>query len=901
MKTCDSLKWLAMVVLMVAVAVPVGSAAMGPISSVVTDTPAGTTKYILQSVTVGGYTVDRSRLASGTSHRTLTSAASPIPELDDMDLSFGFANGETTDQFAVRMFNGALWKNSNGDNPDFFLFEAGTGDAASVAAILPGGVVGRPVTLGGGWGSTGCTNRGRSTDGAIGGNNQAIVGICWAITDLLDQNGNKLTNDSIIEGICCTARNGMDPAEWFAVVDRPYQARGPRPADGATDVLRDAILSWGPGEGAKSHDVYFGTDLASVTNASRNNPLGVLVSQAQDPNTFEPPGLLALGTTYYWRIDEVEGGTIHKGKIWSFVTEAIGDPIKNIAATASSAQPNMGPEKTVDGSGLTGDLHGTEGNTMWLSSGVGPNWIQYQFDKVYKLYDLKIWNSNQPIESALGLGAKDVKIEYSTDGVAWMPLSGVPPFARAPGLAGYAANTTVSFGGLLAKYVKLTINNSWSGLAVTGLSEVRFTYVPVAARAPNPASGATGVNPQTPLSWRAGREAAFHQVYVSTDKQAVINGTAPVVKVSEPRYEAPLELGRSYFWKVVEVNEAQNPKSWEGDVWTFTTAEALVVEDFERYNDVEGKGTRIYETWIDGYGTATNGAQVGYLQAPFAERTILHGGKQAMPLTYNNAGGITASEAVRTFDTPQDWTRHGVSTLVLYFYGDPDNAAGQVYAKINGAKVVYSGNANALKLPYWTPWNIDLATTGASLKAVAKLAIGVEGSGKGILYVDDIQLYRTAPAAAKEFLWIEAESGTLSKPLAIYNDAAASGGKYLSTENLGLIGARLDGVAKYTFTVKGGTYAIRGRVIEPAGGGSNSFWVRLPGAALNTTPLPANDGWINWNFAVGTTWHWDGIVNTDAANLAVRYTLPPGAHTLELAYREDGAQLDAIVITDAAN
>jgi len=156
------------------------------------------------------------------------------------------------------------------------------------------------------------------------------------------------------------------------------------------------------------------------------------------------------------------------------------------------------------------------------------------------------------------------------------------------------------------------------------------------------------------------------------------------------------------------------------------------------------------------------------------------------------------------------------------------------------------------------------------------------------------------PEPAKESLWIEAESGTLSKPLAIYDDTAASGGKYLSTENLGLIGARLDGVAKYAFTVKGGTYAIWGRVIEPAGGGSNSFWVRLPGATLNTTPLPANDGWINWNFAVGTTWHWDRIANTDAANIPVRYTLPPGTYTLELAYREDGARLDAIVITNAA-
>ena len=92
----------------------------------------------------------------------------------------------------------------------------------------------------------------------------------------------------------------------------------------------------------------------------------------------------------------------------------------------------MGPEKTIDGSGLTGDLHGTDGTTMWLSTGAQPNWIQYQFDKVYKLHDLKVWNSNQPIESFLGFGAKEVKVEYSTDGTTWTQLASVPQFARRP-------------------------------------------------------------------------------------------------------------------------------------------------------------------------------------------------------------------------------------------------------------------------------------------------------------------------------------------------------------------------------------------------------------------------------------------------------------------------------------
>lgn len=58
-----------------------------------------------------------------------------------------------------------------------------------------------------------------------------------------------------------------------------------------------------------------------------------------------------------------------------------------------------------------------------------------------------------------------------------------------------------------------------------GLSEVRFSYIPVSAREPNPASGAKDVSVNATLGWRAGREAAKHNVYLSTDQQAVIDGT----------------------------------------------------------------------------------------------------------------------------------------------------------------------------------------------------------------------------------------------------------------------------------------------------------------------------------------------------------------------------------------
>ncbi len=251
----------------------------------------------------------------------------------------------------------------------------------------------------------------------------------------------------------------------------------PRPH--ASDVPPDATLAWTSPPFANAHDVYLGTSFTDVNTASRSQPKGVLVSQGQTATTYDPKILMAPGRTYYWRIDEeipgARGFTVCRGPVSDFkIAPGLASPLTQVVTTASGAQVGMGPEKTVDGSGLTGEQHGVEATTMWLSTGALPNWIQYQFDKGYQLHELWVWNSNQSIEGMLGFGARKVTIEYSVDGTTWTPLANVPEFARAPGLVGYTPNTVVSFGGVSARYVKLTITSTCGGLSVTGLTEVRF-------------------------------------------------------------------------------------------------------------------------------------------------------------------------------------------------------------------------------------------------------------------------------------------------------------------------------------------------------------------------------------------------------------------------------------------
>jgi hypothetical protein len=126
----------------------------------------------------------------------------------------------------------------------------------------------------------------------------------------------------------------------------PDLAYDPSPADEAVDVPRDTALSWTAGRSAATHDLYFGTSFDDVNDAGRADPRGVLLSQNQMETSYDPSGLLDFGTTWYWRIDEVDAApdnTVHKGNVWSFTTEPFAYPVQSIVATSNgSSEPHSG-------------------------------------------------------------------------------------------------------------------------------------------------------------------------------------------------------------------------------------------------------------------------------------------------------------------------------------------------------------------------------------------------------------------------------------------------------------------------------------------------------------------------------------------------------------------------------
>ncbi len=101
------------------------------------------------------------------------------------------------------------------------------------------------------------------------------------------------------------------------------KARNPSPTDGALHQDTWVNLSWQPGTYAVSHDVYLGDNLDDVNNGTGETFRGnqeATFYVAGFPGYAYPNGL-APGTTYYWRIDEVND--LHpdspwKGDVWSF-------------------------------------------------------------------------------------------------------------------------------------------------------------------------------------------------------------------------------------------------------------------------------------------------------------------------------------------------------------------------------------------------------------------------------------------------------------------------------------------------------------------------------------------------------------------------------------------------------
>jgi hypothetical protein len=316
----------------------------------------------------------------------------------------------------------------------------------------------------------------------------------------------------------------------------------------------------------------------------------------------------------------------------------------------------------------------------------------------------------------------------------------------------------------------------WPGVEVVGEPWTQIFLVdnlkismkvepPEFARDPIPEDQSVDIPRDIVLSWTPGIYADKRNVYFGTDPNDV-NEASPDNPLDvlvgqdqqETTYDPPglLDYNQTYYWRVDEMNDTEPNSPWRGKVWSFTTANFIIVDDFEDYNDYPPN--EVWNTWIDGYDDPLNGSTAGYPDPDFnvgehyLDGEIVHSGDWSLPLFYDNAAGI--SEVSRSLaGTITDWTTDDVVTLTLFYYGDAANAAEPMYVVVNDSAVVMNDNANAARVTDWTRWDIplqDLADMGVNLNNVGSLTIGfgnklnpVAGGGSGMVLIDSIRLYHS--------------------------------------------------------------------------------------------------------------------------------------------------------------
>ena len=578
----------------------------------------------------------------------------------------------------------------------------------------------------------------------------------------------------------------------------------PNPPDGGKYVDPDVQLSWTTGFGSKLHTIYFGDNFDDVSNAAGGLP--------QAAATYTP-GTLEIDKTYYWRVDEFDAIATYKGDVWSFKTlpiiaitdpnligywkfdEASGDTAIDFSGYGNDGKLGGDPERVEGVIGgaldLDGDYVAIDGvvdditsNDITLSAWIRTtqpgegNVIASNTDSSHVL-QFGIDNGNVWVDDG-----PDIDFPPAINDNQWHMITLVLKGSR---ISVYTDGVQV---GSITTPIDITTETRWSigqewdsapsDFYFGMVDEVRFYDSaltadqvqelmrgdPLLAWNPNPGNKSTVDIKEAgkPISWSAGDEATEHDVYFGTNKAAVSNADASdTTGIYQGRqgtnsYTLPADSvewgGGPYYWRVDENNNDGSISA--GAIWSFSVADYLIVDDFESYNDLnpdDPASNRIFYTWIDGYDNpATNGSVIGYASPPFAEQTIVHSGRQSMPLFYDN--GVGLSEATMTLTNQRDWTEEGVALLTIWFRGEAANAAVPLYVALNGNAVVNNDNLTATQLDTWTQWSIDLtrfADQGVNLSNVNTISLGLGNKsnplagGTGTMYIDDIRLYRPAP------------------------------------------------------------------------------------------------------------------------------------------------------------
>ncbi len=371
------------------------------------------------------------------------------------------------------------------------------------------------------------------------------------------------------------------------------------------------------------------------------------------------------------------------------------------------------------------------------------HWIELQFDG--EIVDG--WADDVLLVELDPVGEQS--LVFLTDGIDQeylLGLAAVPSVgAHGPTTVGFDINSlSLPFKPVAVRIVGVDLRGGSPGFDLANIRARISSACGDKAANPKPLNISKNVPVDEILSWSGGCSANKSAVYFSDSISEVMNEDSlecEIAHIQDTNSYDPglLELGKTYYWRVDEINNDDLNSVRTGDIWKFTVEDYLVVEDFETYlrND-------IYEKW----------EKVGYSYISVSELSnIVHRCRQSMSLNYYYDNAFY-SEARYRFESPQDWASIGAEVLQLHFHGQAENDFGaQMYIAISDGDVnsivPYYGDPNDILKEVWQAWRIELEDfVDIDLSRIESLSIGFANrtpvqlhNGIGTVFFDDIRIY----------------------------------------------------------------------------------------------------------------------------------------------------------------
>jgi hypothetical protein len=472
------------------------------------------------------------------------------------------------------------------------------------------------------------------------------------------------------------------------------------PKNGAIGVPQDTALGWKPGTNAVTHDVYFGTVFDDVNEASRDNdPNGVLVSQNQTETTYEPPGLLEFGQSYYWRVDEfndLDPNSPWKGDVWSFkvINYFIVDDFESY-----------------------NDLNPTDPN----SNRIFLTWLD---------------GLDQPTNGAI-VGYAEPPFAEQT--IVHVSEQSMPLFYDNSGTATYSeVQRTFSPG------------QDWTKEGVEALSLWFRGYPAYVGGFVEAPAGTYTMTAAGEDIWSTDDE--FHFAYKELSGAAAIIAKVESVENTDPWAKAGVMIRDTLEPDSRNVALLVTPEN--GVRFQYRNAAGRITDRYFAEGITAPQWVKLERT--------TGGLVRAFYSADGSAWTLLNMTVVSMNMPVYIGLAVTSHNTDATCEAkfsnvsfpdtgvgPQ-WTDQDVGML--------SNEAEPMYVTVadgsGTAVTVYHDNHDAPLIDTWTQWNIntkEFGDAGVILTDVSKLAIGFGGAdnpqpgGSGLMYFDDIRLYLPAP------------------------------------------------------------------------------------------------------------------------------------------------------------